>query len=85
MQELRTSEAARKIAQLFVLDRLNKRELAVVHPILAALQQVSLCRGLGLSLFSPGNKVPRHQSECVKCLTACRVALSLHSYFCWTS
>ena len=40
VQELRASEPARKLAQLFVLDRLNKRELAVVHPILAALQQV---------------------------------------------
>ena len=40
VQELCSSEAARKVAQLFALDRLNKRELAVVHPVLAALAAV---------------------------------------------
>ena len=38
--QLTRSEAARKITQLFALERLALGEIAVAHPILAALQQV---------------------------------------------
>ena len=41
MALLARSEAARKITQLFALERLALSEIAVAHPILAALQQVS--------------------------------------------
>ena len=40
MAQLTRSEAARKITQLFALERLALGEIAVAHPILAALQQV---------------------------------------------
>ena len=40
--QLTRSEAARKITQLFALERLALGEIAVAHPILAALQQVIL-------------------------------------------
>ena len=40
MTQLSRSEAARKITQLFALERLALAEIAVAHPVLAALQQV---------------------------------------------
>ena len=71
---LARSEAARKITQLFALERLALSEIAVAHPILAALQQVSPCAVLcGLSQFQLRSRAEISE---LKFQSACMVGLS---------